>query len=578
MIYENVELSGSLDISGSFQVPFGLTAQMEDTSSIVSGTMFYNTESGSLYVWEGEWQVMGSQSVAPVGPASADIEYLVVAGGGGAGGSVAGGGGSGGYLSSSLSSIESGSSIAVTIGAGGSGGATKAQGNDGSDSSIASTTGTSFTTITSTGGGAGGASTNGSANLAGRDGGSGGGGSWYSDSTGNGNSGGSGTVGQGNDGGDASGAPSSNSTGGGGGGAGAAGGNGIETGRGGLGGDGKQSSITGTATYYAGGGGGGGQGTTASGGTGGGGTGQISTTNGGAGTANTGGGGGGSYNYSGGSGGSGGSGVAIFAYDSGSINAIGGQEGDAGNGRKYHKFGLSGTFYIGSGSDFQIVTDGLYAHYDLANTDCYSGTGTTITDLAGNVNLTIVSAPPFTYSNGGGLDLDGSADYAYATGLSFTPYCVDYWWTNDDAIGTGVMQGDYQMPLGLGDYPGGITLGAWTGGMTNETIGFWGDDYTSNGATYIRDTVAAGTHNFVANWNGTTYDIWVDGVKKTTYAIDTYGHTTLHSRDSIYIGKEDGTASYEFDGKVHNLRFYTSSLTDAQVTQNYNALRNRFGL
>lgn len=62
MKYEDIELSGSLDISGSFQVPYGLTAQMEDTSSIVSGTMFYNTESGSLYVWEGEWQIIGAQT------------------------------------------------------------------------------------------------------------------------------------------------------------------------------------------------------------------------------------------------------------------------------------------------------------------------------------------------------------------------------------------------------------------------------------------------------------------------------------------------------------------------------------
>ena len=84
----------------------------------------------------------------------------------------------------------------------------------------------------------------------------------------------------------------------------------------GAGGNGLQSSISGTATYYGGGGGGGlySTGTPGAGGLGGGGAGVTGgSTPGVAGTANTGGGGGGT-DYPGGNSGAGGSGIVIIRY------------------------------------------------------------------------------------------------------------------------------------------------------------------------------------------------------------------------------------------------------------------------
>jgi len=220
------------------------------------------------------------------------VEYLVVAGGGGGGGTFGGGGGAGGFLTATGFSVAA-AGTTVTVGAGGNG--TTANATSGSDSV--------FSTITSDGGGFG------SKTGAAGDGGSGGG-----SYPGNGNQG-SGTAGQGNDGGYGA----STATGAGGG-AGAVGGNNQSNITGGIGGVGLQSSITGTATYYAGGGGGGGYGTSGggspAGGLGGGGAGSGYTAT--AGTANTGGGGGGGgYNGNSGasySGGNGGSGIVIVRY------------------------------------------------------------------------------------------------------------------------------------------------------------------------------------------------------------------------------------------------------------------------
>jgi hypothetical protein len=164
-----------------------------------------------------------------------DVEALVVAGGGSGGSAGGAGGGAGGLLTGSLALVDG--SFTVVVGAGGAP-ATSAPGNAG--------TASSFVSLSAVGGGRGG--NQGVVSRNGGPGGSGGGGGGAETALG---IGGAGTLGQGNAGGDGS----TNFNAGGGGGAGTAGGN-AAVGVGGNGGDGLFSSITGTATFYAGGGGG----------------------------------------------------------------------------------------------------------------------------------------------------------------------------------------------------------------------------------------------------------------------------------------------------------------------------------
>jgi hypothetical protein len=238
------------------------------------------------------------------------VDYLVVAGGGGAGLNYSGGGGGGGLLTNSVT-VAPGVTYSITVGGGGATSAT------GSNSSIS---GSGFTTVTSIGGGYGGAypSPDNGAN-----GGSGGGGgsSFTAGIGGKGVYPGSAYLSQarqGYDGGDALSAGGYST--GGGGGAGAAGQPpaGLQASKGGDGGIGLTSSITGTSTYYAGGGGGYGYNSDKGiGGLGGGGNGggnpiPVAST---AGATNTGGGGGGgTTDGSGGGGKAGGSGVIILRF------------------------------------------------------------------------------------------------------------------------------------------------------------------------------------------------------------------------------------------------------------------------
>ena len=234
-----------------------------------------------------------SGTLSPLTPVTAS--YLVVAGGGGGGYLFGGGGGAGGLLTSSTT-IYSGATYVVTVGAGGAGATSiGANGVNGSNSVLS---GTGITTITSTGGGGGA-----KRSTVGNSGGSGGGGAGDSSSIG-----GAGTSGQGFAGG--TGSSVVGDAGGGGGGSSAVGSNHGGT-VGGNGGAGTASSITGSSVTYAGGGGGAGGTANGSGGAGGGGNANQGAA-GVAGTANTGGGGGASYNTY--AGGAGGSGTVIISY------------------------------------------------------------------------------------------------------------------------------------------------------------------------------------------------------------------------------------------------------------------------
>lgn len=276
----------------------------------------YTNVSFTVSATNSRYESASSSFTANIFSASPYVANYLVVGGGGGGGSGNynggnGGGGAGGFLAGNVT-INRLSSFTVTVGNGGA-----VQYNGGNSSIIG--TGVSITAI---GGGAGGPNVYGGA---GATGGSGGG------SLGNGGGGnyGQGTAGQGNRGGAGDYVPAGgNVSGGGGGGAGAVGGDGAYYGgSGGVGGAGLQSSITGTALYYA--GGGGGQG--AAGGLGGGG--------GGTGTAYTGGGGSGSY--------AGGSGVVIISYISPYQLGSGGTVTSYTSGPNtvwVHKFTGSGTF------------------------------------------------------------------------------------------------------------------------------------------------------------------------------------------------------------------------------------------
>jgi len=465
------------------------------------------------------------------------VEVLVVAGGGG-GGYLhgGGGGGAGGLIYNSAYQITNAAAITVTVGAGGtSGGSIPSNGSN-----------SVFGSLTAIGGGAGGSEV---VPLNGSNGGSGGGGSGFSTAT----AGGTGTAGQGFNGGRGA-YPDIDGTygsGGGGGGAGVPGTDGKEgidiSGGAGIGGNGQAYSISGTSTYYAGGGGGGLWSTTegggGAGGLGGGGTGGSGfNTQPTAGTDNTGGGGGGSKGNGGGAGrigGAGGSGIVIVRYP-GLPAATGGTITYV-NGYTIHTFTTSGTFTP-------------YLWNSTSNNSQF------------NVNNGTSFIP---YISGGTFDLDGTDDYLSTGSLNLQQnWTLEIWANMDDdssfgLFGQGITAGNQGLHI------------LYQSGVRGMIYGMYGND-NDYGNNYRPSPATGVWYHWVFTYNVSTYD-------KQFYA-DTVLQTPAASVETIYsgtgqfnIGATYSAAFSPANGKIAVTRFYNRVLSQAEITQNFNAARARFG-
>jgi len=567
MKYENVILSGSLQVSGSLVLPSGPT----NPSTGNSGDLFFNTTSGKAFGYRDEdgWNDLASMSTYVEG--LENVEYLVVAGGG-SGGGWGGGAGAGGMLTGTLTSkITSGAVLDIIVGAGASrnaygasGDADYQQGLNGSSSSLAPNSGYSFTRIDTVGGGGGGDYVSGNA-TAGNDGGSGGGAAARHPSY-SGASGGSGTAGQGNDGGSTAASGNYYPGGGGGGGKGQNGQQGSGN-TGGPGGSGSLSTITGTATYYAGGGSGHSPRTDDDPGTptapGGGGAGGRYQTAGGStsqraagdGTANTGGGGGGGYGYQSYTVGLGGSGIVVLAYTTGSLVATGGVRNYYNN-KVAHIFQSSGQLTVG---DSKTLTHGALDPLGDGSGIALWQLDGDANDRSGNYNGTAYNVT-FTqgYINQGGV-FNGSNSYitvAHNTVFDLeSASSFSVWLKKNNTTREWIMDKDG----GSGAYSWQLYKNAgenWKFQMHN----------TGNGAITLEvsDTTDLGTwYHITVTHNGSNlYKLYLDGSLQDSA---TLSGTIANSTSNLTIGKYSAAGGYEFDGMIDQIRFFNKELSAAEV-------------
>ena len=471
------------------------------------------------------------------------VEVLVVAGGGGGGGGdVGSGGGAGGLIYSSVHSITPGSAITATVGDGGAGSSTyNIDGSNGGNSV--------FGALTAIGGGGGASWSSGT----GQDGGSGGGGV-------GGSAGGLGTAGQGFAGGTGVGSPDYPQGGGGGaGGPGQTATNHTRAGDGGIGLSFPQfSSVGGSPSgWFAGGGGGGveagqngssvipGNGGLGGGGNGGrqGGTAIIAT----AGSPNTGGGGGGTDP---GTGGAGGSGIVIVRYP-GSQRASGGTVTFVA-GHTIHTFTTSGTF----------TPNGA------------PGTGTIWTDFSNNGNSgTLTNGPTYSSANGGSFVFDGSNDW-FSTTLSIGDANTSFSWGGFVKVNSSTSSNFFL----FGNY------------TENSTTPFFAITFNNSGDNtfiYIRDStggteISSGSTNLdLSTW------YYLMGVRDAgANQVKLYVNGELVDTDTFAGSHNVKSTTNNFGGVRHltnyancnigTIHVYNRALTQAEIQQNYNALKSRY--
>ena len=451
------------------------------------------------------------------------VEVLVVAGGASGGTSNpanggGAGGGAGGVIYNSAYQLTNASAITVTVGAGGAGQTSNTtQGNDGSNSV--------FGSLTAVGGGGGGSASGG--NTTGRNGGSGGG-AGYVGYYNNFNSG-TGTAGQGFRGGYVL----ANNNAGGGGGAGGVGGDTFDSrpepsypaGNGGLGGPGVYYSISGTSTLYSNGGNGGSQ--------------NQNTIVSGSGTT-------GAYGGSGATS-TAGSGIVIVRYP-GLPAATGGTITYV-NGYTIHTFTSSGTF-----------------------------TPYLINDITGNgFNGTLENGVGFnSYQNGGSLIFDGSddqipvassnnfANYSWSSGITvMVAYYID-----------NILDFNNQFRALMGVTGANRSFNYYLYGP-NASSGLLRYHFSSiYGSGFSTDVSISNNTWYIGAFtsNGSTGTYYHNNVAVDTQAMGTQSYTTAGGLQ--YFGRADNY----WQGRIGYWLIYNRALSTTELTQNYNAQKNRFGL
>ena len=225
-----------------------------------------------------------------------------------------------------------------------------------------------------------------------------------------------------------------------------------------------------------------------------------------------------------------------------------------------------------SQSTRMVVQDGLVLNLDAGASISYPGSGSTWTDLSGNGNNgTLENDVGYDSGNGGSILFDGSNDYMSATiSCSRTYYSID-WWTRPTAVS------HYDQMI-LMNSSG--TAGSYWQGFTVHTTG--------SGSLYIgtttgsRRTLGSGTlvngvwHHFVWTFDNGSATLYKNGSSIST------GSINLHSADFTLLQIGAGPTFGEgtrFDGNCASLKLYSNKvLTAAEVEQNFNALRTRFGI
>ena len=220
----------------------------------------------------------------------------------------------------------------------------------------------------------------------------------------------------------------------------------------------------------------------------------------------------------------------------------------------------------------KAVTNGLILALDAANKNSYPGSGTTWNDLTGNNNNgTLTNGPTFSAGNQGSIVFDGTNDYTdfsdFSLGNQFTFCC----WvkTSSTSFSQLIARGN------TGDTAGvylavNLSSGLLAAGGNN------GSGWNSNSISTItindnRWHYAVGVYNQTSN-NCTGY---VDGILGTTISLtfDSNSYTPKNTK----IGKNQIGLSQYYNGNIALSQIYNRALTAAEVLQNYNATRVRFG-
>jgi hypothetical protein len=222
-----------------------------------------------------------------------------------------------------------------------------------------------------------------------------------------------------------------------------------------------------------------------------------------------------------------------------------------------------------------IVTNGLVLAVDAGNIVSYESGSTIAYSLTGSLNGSLINGVGYLPNNGGTWDFDGTDDYlnfSVPSALNFTSsdaFSTEAWinWDggaqpNNAGHIIGKTYGNYRTFLLTNTNPGRISFRLGLNTLTCDTP-----------SIILTNT----WYHVVSTFNPSTFTskIYVNGVERASNTNVNINWSTTSG--NFQIGNSPGE-NYYFNGKITNGRVYKKTLTPEEVSQNFNAQRQRFGI
>ncbi len=216
-----------------------------------------------------------------------------------------------------------------------------------------------------------------------------------------------------------------------------------------------------------------------------------------------------------------------------------------------------------------IITNGLVLCLDAANRKSYPGSGTTWTDLSGRGNNgTLVNGSTYNSGNNGSIVFDGVDDAVRVSNPSISKSCSICFWFKHNSPGTWKDIFTFQTSADL----------------TASRVEHDGNILNSNQYNWYGEGFVAGTVLFTHT--GANFDyisLIFDANNATCYKNGVQTAQTVSSNFAsasfIDMGKRlDAGDRAPWKGNIACFSIYNRALTAAEIQQNFNALRGRFGI
>lgn len=225
-----------------------------------------------------------------------------------------------------------------------------------------------------------------------------------------------------------------------------------------------------------------------------------------------------------------------------------------------------------------IVANNLVLYLNAGDSNSYNGSGTTWYDLStGSHDCVLVNGPVFNTGNGGYFDFDGVYDYGYV--LNHTDF---YFGTGEFTIEVWAMTEDisetYQILLG--NHNAGVGGGWYFYGDYSDSMAF-GYASQADDATFTQSQDT--WYHFAVRRDANGIDFFRNnsaGSANLTFTDDILDPNNLDLIiGNLYYYNTVGSSDiFGWNGRIAQVRVYSRALSNAELTQNYDAHRSLYGL